>query len=410
MAFTLEPWPWATRAQGEPAYVAQAPGSPSPAAATSGGSALGQLMGPLPPLGFPKSVGTIAAFDRLMLDGAETFRPGGARGFPQSPIITDANFYDLAYVVYQVFFRTGDTKWRDAARTIARAYRDSPSGDVRVLTRKVRGDYGYAGEEAIPPPRSASTVGLAVLAAETGDTKAREIVHAHARIFRCWGQGDAGWDLRESAYSLMAALAAVALGDGDAPHNYAACWNNSPPARTLTPRQLAKELLDHQLRMQGRLGPPGSLLTMQDADKGVPKNTAWSNLFMGGLVTEGWVMYDRIIGDPRIVPALEAYVDWMWSTQWYPKEKAFAYSNVTINWPNGNAARYPEPGLNGIYLGAWGYVAAKTGKADYRAQIDEILAGMLRTFASLGDSHNFFLVKMYPENFRNAAQGIGYLQ
>ena len=410
VAITIDPWLVATTAQSESPYlVAQAPAS-SPPTSKSAEGVIGQLMGPVAPLGTPKSFRAIAAFDRLMLDGAETFRPGGARSFPQSPNIIDANYYDLAYVLYQVFYRTGDTKWRDAARTIAQAYRDSPSGDVGVLTRKVRGDYSYPGEEAIPPPRGASTLGLAVLAAETGDAKAREIVHAHARIFRCWGQGDAGWDLRESAYSLMAALAAVALGDGDAPHKYAACWNNTPPARTLTPRQVAKELLDHQLHMQGRLGPPGSLLTMQDANKGVPKDTAWSNLFMGGLVTEGWVMYDRIIGDARIVPALEAYVDWMWSTQWYPKEKAFAYSNVTINWPNGNAARYPEASLNGIYLGTWGYVAAKTGKPAYRAQIDEIVAGMLRTFASPGDPYNFFLAKMYPENFRNAAQGIANLQ
>jgi hypothetical protein len=362
------------------------------------------------PLGAPKSLRYIRAFDRLMLDGAETFRPSGARGFPQSPNIIDANYYDLAYVLYQVYYRTGDTKWRDAARTVARAYRDSGSGDVGALTRKVRGEYNYPGEDAIPPPRGASTLGLAVLAAEAGDAKAREIVHAHARIFRCWGQGDAGWDLRESAYSLMAALAVVALGDGDAPHKYLACSHNTPPALTLTPRQVAKELLDHQLRMQGRFGPPGSLLTMQDANKGVPKDTAWSNLFMGGLVTEGWVMYDRIIGDPRIVPALEAYVGWMWDTQWYPKEKAFAYSNVTINWPNGNAARYPEASLNGIYLGAWGYVAGKTGKPVYRAQIDDIVAGLLQTFASPGDPYNFFLAKMYPENFRNAAQGVAYLQ
>jgi hypothetical protein len=208
----------------------------------------------------------------------------------------------------------------------------------------------------------------------------------------------------------MAAIAAVALGDGDTPHNYAGCWNNTPPALTLTPRQVAKELLDHHLRMQGRLGPAGSLLTMQDADTGTPRNTAWSNLFMGGLVTESWVMYDRIIGDPRIVPALEAYVDWMWNTQWYPNEKAFAYSNVTINWPSGNAARYPEPGLNGIFLGAWGYVAGRTGKPAYRAQMDEIVAGLLRAYPSLGDPYNFFLPKMYPENFRNASQGLGYLQ
>jgi hypothetical protein len=411
---TLAIW----RAQGEPARVAQAPTTSTTQPAPTQKSAeevVGQLLGPMTPLGTPKSLRSIKAFDRLQLAGADQFRPGGVRDPFASPgaYPGDANYYDLAFTLFQVYYRTGDPKWREAARTAAIKWRDSASGDLTMWRRKLKGEYGFPGEEALPAPRGASTLGLAMLAAEGADPKARELVYSHARFYRCHGMNGNWLDQRESAYTLMAMLSATVLGDGDTQWSFSACWNNNPPAKTMTVRQAAKEILDMQLATQGKLGPAGSLLTLQQtnpSDGANPPNVPWSNLFMTGLLTEAWVMYDRIIGDPRIVPALEAYVNWMWTTQWFPKEKAFAYSNVTINWPNGNAARYPEPSLNGIYLGAWGYVAAKTGKPAYRAQMDEIVAGMLNAFASLDHPYNFFLPKMYPENFRNASQGLGYLQ
>lgn len=372
-----------------------------------------KLLGPQSLLGAPTSITSIAAFDKLQLAGGEQFRIGGVRDpLVGGGYIGDANYYDLAFTLYQLYYRTGDVKWRNYGREMATKWRDSPSGDLTMWRRKLNGEYGFPGEEAMPAPRGASTLGLAMLAADGTDAKARELVYNHVRMYRCWGSGGKFLDQRESAYVLMAALASVVIGDADSVWEYGACADPTFPKRSMTPRQVAKELLDMQLATQGALGPPGSLLTLQDtapSSGANPPNTPWSNLFMTGLLAEAWVMYDRIIGDPRIVPAIEAWMQWMWATQWYAQEQAFAYSNATIKWPSGDAVRYPEPGLNGIYLNGWGYVAGKTKKAEYVSQMNQIISGMLRAYPNPQDSYNFFLTKMYPENFRNAGRGLGAL-
>lgn len=370
------------------------------------------LGGPLSPVGQPTSITSIANYDKLWLAGADQFRPGGVRDpfAPPGSYPGDANYYDLAYTLFQVYLRTGDLKWKEAARAAAIKWRDSPSGDLTMWRRKLNGEYGFPGEEAMPAPRGASTLGLAMLAAEGTDPKAKELVLNHARFYRCHGMGGDWLDQRESAYALIALLAAIVQGDGDTSWNFSACWDNNPPAKTMTIRQAAKEILDNQLATQGKLGPAGSLLTRQStnaSDGANPPNVPWSNLFMTGLLTEAWAMYDRVVGDSRIVPAIEAWMQWMWATQWYSAEQAFAYSNVTIKWPNGDAARYPEPGLNGMYLYGWGYVAGKTKKPEYVAQMNQIISGMLRTYPDPANDYNFFLAKMYPENFRNSARGLG---
>lgn len=371
-----------------------------------------KLVGPAAPLGSPASLGSIAALDTLMLAGADQFRPGGPRDpFVGGGAFIDANYYDLAYTHYQVYYRTGDQKWLGTARKIVEMYLASPSANIETWRRKMRGEWGFPGDEMIPPPRSASTLGLAVYAVETGNAIAKELVGYHARLYFCWGVGEDWLDQRESAYALIAATAAVALGDETA-YKYGGCWDNKPPEETRTARQAAKYLLDMHLRHQGKFDGPGSLLTKQStnpSDGANPPNVAWSNLFMTGLMTEAWIFYDRVIGDGRVPDAVKAYADWMMAKQWYPAEQAFAYSNATIVWPNGTAARYPEPGLNGMYLNTWGYLAAKTKDAKYVAQMNQIISGLLKAYPTPENAYNFFLAKMYPENFRNTPRGLGYL-
>jgi hypothetical protein len=70
---------------------------------------------------------------------------------------------------------------------------------------------------------------------------------------------------------------------------------------------------------------------------------------MDGLAMEALILYDEVIGDPRILPSIERCLQWTWGTQWVDAARAFLYADITSGSVNTN----PYANLNGLLLPAW---------------------------------------------------------
>jgi len=88
---------------------------------------------------------------------------------------------------------------------------------------------------------------------------------------------------------------------------------------------------------------------------------------MTGILMESLTLYERVIGDERILPAIEKALAWTWSTQWVEEKEGFRYHSIKET--DAIAA------LNGLILPAWGYAYSKTGKVQYLEQGNKIARG-----------------------------------
>jgi hypothetical protein len=299
--------------------------------------------------------------------------------FPAFPKdLVGSNFYDLALALYHIHYRTGDPYWKDKARTVARAWRDDP------LNQNIGPSLtGVPGRE-VPAPHAYSTLGLAIYALEAADADARRIVNDQARLgVKYCGVFDArNCDMREGAYSLMAMLTATALGD-----------DHRDDARRMLESFLAGQKAD------GRWENVDLCALNGCPDPLVPA-TYYTLNYMAGLVMEALILYDRVLGDPRILPALAHCLQWTWTTQWVAPAHAFKYANLTSGSVNTN----PYPNLNGLLLPAWGYVYAKTRDHTYLTQGDQILKGLVEV-----GTKQVWQLKQFTQLFRSSSQYLGYV-
>jgi hypothetical protein len=322
------------------------------------------LAGPLSSLGSP-STPDVAGYDLYALRNGKTV----AAGFPSKPDdLVSSNYYDLALTLYTVYYRSGDSYWLEQARHVARVWRDSPNN--QNIERYLAGDYSVG--PTIPPPRSMSTLGLAVLASESDDGEARRVVDAHARLVeQKWGFN---WsDPREIGYSLMALVASTELGD-----------DHRASARRMLDVALANQKADGRWEGTSDLVPSGPFVLN----------------YMNGLLMEGMILYDRAIGDPRILPAIRKCIDWTWNTQWVARSQAFQYGNVN----SGSVSTQPAPDLNGLMLPAWGYAFSATGDTRYRDQGDQIFVGLSNVIPSIPADE-----KHYAQIYRSSGRSLGFL-
>jgi len=356
-----------------PPAVVQGPSNPGAAALVPFDSpALALLLGPLTAL--PPSGGRPSAHDAALLRLARRY----ADAFPADPgDLVSSNYYDLALVLYTVHSRTGDPAWRERARRVARAWRDAPNN--RAIAPALAGD-DTAGR-LLPAPRGLATLGLAVLAIEAGDDEARAVVDRQARLVEeRWVDtgGDYGLanpvmplgDPREAGYGLMTLVASTLLG---ADHSAAAA-----------------RLLDAILARQE---PAGAWRGWSEDAPGRP----FVLNYMNGLLMEALVLYDRALGDPRIVPALARAVDWTWRQQWSEPALAFRYGDAAA----GDTG--PAPILNGLMLPAWGYLYARTGEPRYLGQGDRVLAGLVDVLDA--EVHG---VKQFTQAYRSSARYLAF--
>jgi hypothetical protein len=344
--------------------------------------ALGKLLGPLTPPGRPAAVPATSAYDKTLLARGREF----ADAFPGKPDkdlsgdgavdVGDYLFYDLPLVLYRIHSRTGDATWRDRARVAARAWRDHPGN--RKIATYLAGDWKLW-KELVNQPRCMGTVGLAVLALEANDPAARQVVDGHAKLIEnAWMHGPYQsltdpvmplGDPRECGYALMALVASTVCGD-----------DHRPAARELLDRILAKQR------------PDGQWLAKDEKVEG----GGYTSNFMTGLLNEALTLYDRAIGDERILAAVEKNLAWTWKTQWSESGKGFQYHSV--------GATQVDGVLGGLMIQAWGYAYARTGKPEYLEQGQRILAGITeRGFQEIWG------VKQFNQIFRSSPLFLGYV-
>lgn len=343
---------------------------------------LRKLLGPWAPIGKPAEVPAAATLDGIALKRGREY----ADALPIKHTIdvngdgavddADAYFYDLPLVLYRNYYRSGDAYWREKARTTAANWRDYPGN--RKMRKYLEGDWKLW-REIVNQPRCFGTLGLAVLALESNDAVAKGIVFDHAnQIEKVWMYGDyqslkhpvmALGDPRECAYGLTALLAATVVGEDH--------------------RKAAKDLLDHILKSQKA---DGQWLSPDDTAPG----GGYTSNYMVGLLLESLLLYERVIGDERILAAVEKNLAWTWSTQWVEAEEGFRYHSVKETGA--------QPALNGLILPAWGYAYSRTGKAAYLEQGNRIAAGLAGKGAK-----EMWGVKQYNQFFRSSAQFAGYV-
>lgn len=335
---------------------------------------LAVLVGPLTAI--PAETRGRPHFDARML----TLGRRHATAFPEkADDLIASTYYDLALVLYTAYYRTRDPFWREQARRVARTWRDSPHN--QRIPAALDGDESAG--PLVPPPRSLATLGLAVLAVESGDAEARRLVHVHARLIEERWVGTRNvyglanpvmpmGDAREAGYGLLALVASTLLGEDH--------------------RVGARQLLDAILARQQ---PSGQWESWTESSPG----QRFTLNYMNGLLMEGLIMYDRVIGDPRIVPALQRAVAWTWQTQWVKGARGFQYCDRKL----GDLTRNPEPVLNGLLLVAWGYLSARTGDPRYRAQGDLILDGLVSALDA--EVHG---VKQFDQVYRSSARYLGF--
>jgi hypothetical protein len=285
----------------------------------------------------------------------------------------DSNYYDLALALYLIYYRTGDNYWLSRARNVAQTWRDDPLN--QGIMEFVNSD---GGRGISLPPRSFSTLGLAILAVEAGDAGARRVVLDQANLIEfVWGIGNGALfdtstgngDGRERGYALMALVAAHLLGE-----------DHSSTARGLVDIILASQQ------------PAGYWQSTYQCG-----GSAWSLNYMNGILMEGMILYDRVFGDGRIVPSLRRFADWAWATQW--TGDSFYYNDQCGG--AGLSAGSSGPNyaiLNGLMLPAWNYLALRTGSSTYRSQADQILGGLV-----IGNN-NVLSERAFGEAFRSSSR------
>jgi hypothetical protein len=251
---------------------------------------------------------------------------------------------------------------------VARAWRDSPNN--QNIAPFLAGTHALGANTVAP--RGASTLGLAILAVENTDRAAKQAVEGQARIMKRFFSST-WFDGRESGYALMAFLSARQLGLGfDA------------EARALLNIILAAQQPSGQ--WAGEFASTGLFATVN---------------YMNGILMEALIMYDRGIGDPRILPAMRKAVDWTWSTQWVAAAQGFHYADrVVPNW----ADTTPFPNLNGLLLPAWGHLYANTGDPRYLDQGNKILKGLVEV-----GGQQIWGVKQFTQMFRSSSRYLGYV-
>jgi hypothetical protein len=341
-------------------------------------STLELLVGPITPMGS-------TAYDQFQLTAARQF----AEIYPAGLGVYDnvhsddisKNFYDFALSLYTVYYRTGDPYWLTKARVVATDWMNSKfHTDVPIFLER-----GFPDGLTLPYNGFASiTHGLAVMAAESGNQQASQAVRDHAEFYGKASAGltgtpngyyDVRGDGRDMGYRLIAATVATIIGH---------------PYQAEAKRQLDVILAHEQ---------DGFWDTRTGID--VPGTPPYAANFMNGIMTEAMVLYDRAIGDPRILPALARYADWMWQTQWVASAQAFYYHSESYA-PDG---LYKDlyPGLNGFQLPVWGYLYMKTGDQKYLDQGNEILRGLVER-----GPDELYGQKQFSQMFRSSPRYLGF--
>jgi hypothetical protein len=293
--------------------------------------------------------------------------PNGHPSVPAAGVdVMGEDYYDRALALTQAHLLTGSGDALSGALHLARLWRDAYGNDLDLNAKVLKGEWWTPGKDNIPPPRGFSTLGLAVLAHQ-GDAKARQVVinHAgHGADMLRYERQSGFVSGRETAYSLMALLAAHTLG---------VTTVQTPIDGLVNVDAYLRSAVDWLLAARTAHGGQAWLSTNPDMMAAGP----FLMTYMIGLLMESLALYDEIIGDSRIVPALEAATQWLWLHQFHPPTNGFKYT--TTNWTNGSTLSLTTEvfqGLNGMLVPGWAWCYRKSGNPLYRDQALRIVQGI----------------------------------
>lgn len=250
---------------------------------------------------------------------------GSSRTDPDTKLL--GTYYDAEWIFYRIRDYTGDESWNNCAALAESVYRDGyvrPADSVVPgywnFTRGLVEDYLRTGD----PVSRATAVQLSQFASYNPDWTPLD-----------WTQ-DAALS-REVAYAILAYLNAEDVGEARRPR---------------------VDALENQA-----LGHIDQWVVSQSA--------AYVRPFMVGLTSQALIAYDDRVGDPRIVPALAAAMDWLWDHTWIPDQECFMYTDRSTS----SGGMEPAPDLNMLVAPAFAWLYHQTGETRFRDRGDQIFAG-----------------------------------
>jgi hypothetical protein len=366
---------------------------PQSAAASTSGWTVGRL-----------AVGAFDSYDRSFERYAEVHWSKQGAAWEQ------ANYYDRAAIYYVWWARTGRSTYLERANALALDYRRN-----------------YLEKAAMPYTYNASTywhmpLGLALHYLVTGDEKSRLAVGYSAE----WVGGP--HTLRELDKKTTMPLPSTARTQSPIGGSLPSTITVGTAENRWRARVLQAYVLSHAIAApQG--GPatkqvgtvPGTwaekakvaldkILSIQNPDGSYrdEQSGGAEKPFMDGLLNDALILYYQFVArDPRIISAVRRNLDYNWANTWLGD--SFAYyewsytSPVDPSWAGG---RYAAGDLNGLLVGAFGWVYAQTKDVKYRDRGDEIFSTI--TSAYLGGSKQFN--QSYASSYRYLVYRTGQVQ
>jgi hypothetical protein len=315
-----------------------------------------QLVGPTVPV-----TGT-TAFPAIFQKYETDFRPAADNLWTLNGGAWTENYYDRALIYYAWWVRTGDVTYWQRATAMAVNYRR---------------DYLEASNYG-PSAHWYQPEGVEAHYLLTGDEASRTALGASADVFSVAYYMNylqdltAEMDNRMQARVLLAYLTAQRV---HAPSRQGLVWT------TLLPDALTKILASQQAS-----GAYGFTRTNNQCGYNKP--------FMVGLLNDALIKYATTYqDDPRIQPAVQKAVDYLWAHDWDTATQAFMY----LDGPCPGYDGPPAPDLNNLVVVGFGWLYARTGTVSYRTAGDQVFAGAV-TGAWLAGSKQFN--QQYYDSYR----------
>jgi hypothetical protein len=79
--------------------------------------------------------------------------------------------------------------------------------------------------------------------------------------------------------------------------------------------------------------------------------------------------------DPRVQPALQKALDWLWARAWVAKDRAFWYDNWAADGNQAFPQKKGAPDLNLLIAPAFAWMYHQTRDVAYRDRGDQVFAG-----------------------------------